>query len=239
VSRLAVVTVAHGRPEHLAAQEETLASSSRPAEVRVHVAAARNRGARRALEQGADVLVFLDVDCLVAPGTLGAYDDAVRERPDVVWCGPVTYLRAADRPYPLHDLSPLDAPHPVRPAPAPGERLLDDRWELFWSLSFAVSAQAWERTGGFDEAYTGYGAEDTDLGQRARAAGLALGWLGDARAYHQHHPTQDPPVQHLADILRNGRLFRDRWGWWPMQGWLTGFERLGLVEQVGDDWRAR
>ena len=46
--------------------------------------------------------------------------------------------------------------------------------------------------------------------------GLARG----ARAYHQHHPSSSPPVQHLADILRNGALFRRRWGRWPMEGWL-------------------
>ena len=47
----------------------------------------------------------------------------------------------------------------------------------------------------------GYGAEDTDLGQRFRALGLGLGWVGDAPAYHQHHPVSDPPVEHVADIF--------------------------------------
>ncbi len=36
-------------------------------------------------------------------------------------------------------------------------------------------------------------------------------------------------MEHLDDVLRNGELFRRRWGWWPMQGWLEGFARLGLV----------
>jgi hypothetical protein len=33
----------------------------------------------------------------------------------------------------------------------------------------------------------------------------------------------------VADIVRNGRLFRDRWGWWPMEGWISSFAALGLV----------
>jgi len=49
---------------------------------------------------------------------------------------------------------------------------------------------------------------------------LGLGWVGGARAYHQHHPVSSPPVEHLDDILRNGRLFHERWGEWPMTGWL-------------------
>lgn len=276
----AVVTLASGRHEHLARQQESLARQPRSlarravgtegaGHLRVLVslgdpdvdddtdpdadvvgldvapgdplplAAGRNAGAARALERGATCLVFLDVDCLAGPGTVAAYAAAVADAPGTVWSGPVTYLRAADRPYPLDDLARLDAPHPARPAPAPGERLMQDSWELFWSLSFALSAPAWGATGGFDEAYDGYGGEDTDFGQRARVAGLRLGWLGDARAYHQHHPTQDPPVQHLHDVLRNARTFHDRWGWWPMTGWLQAFADRGLVhrDEAHDDWR--
>ena len=93
--------------------------------------------------------------------------------------------------------------------------------------------------GGFGEEYVGYGAEDTDYGHRVVAAGAALGWTGSPRAYHQHHPTSSPPIQHLAAILRNGALFRRRWGHWPMQGWLEAFEELGLVVRAGDDWIPR
>jgi hypothetical protein len=44
-------------------------------------------------------------------------------------------------------------------------------------------------------------------------------------------------VQHLADILHNGALFRRRWGRWPMEGWLLEFERMGLVEREDGEWR--
>ncbi|GAB3990593.1 glycosyltransferase family 2 protein [Nocardioides marmoraquaticus] len=265
MSGLAVVTVAHGRHDHLRRQQESLRRSVRLPDVRVVVAmddpdlvlddaevvhlparpdrrlplaAARNAGVRAATDRGADVLVLLDVDCLVAPPTLAAYDAAVREAAGTLWSGPVTYLRADDRPYPLDALDRLDAPHPARPAPAPGRRETGGDWSLFWSLSFAVSADGWAAAGGFDEAYAGYGGEDTDFAQRARAAGLELGWDGGARAYHQHHPTSSPPVQHLDDVLRNGAVFAERWGWWPMTGWLHDFERLGLVRRRGDTWVA-
>ena len=84
--------------------------------------------------------------------------------------------------------------------------------------------------GGFCEDYAGYGAEDTDLAFAARAAGMPLTWVGGAHAWHQHHPTQDPPTGHVRDIVRNARVFHRRWGCWPMVGWLTAFAEAGLVD---------
>ena len=203
------------------------------------LAAARNHGVRTALDLGADVVICLDVDCLAGPALVEEYADLVETQPDVLWSGPVTYL---DPPptdgYDLDGLQLVDAPHPARPAPEPGETVLDGNPDLFWSLSFGVHRNLWTRTGGFCEDYVGYGGEDTDFGHLAVAAGARLGWAGGPRAYHQHHPTEDPPVQHVDDILRNGAIFHERWGRWPMSGWLEEFERLGLVVRDGDGWRA-
>lgn len=198
------------------------------------LAAARNAGARAALEAGSDLLVFLDVDCLPAPGLVGGYRDAAMATGTrgALLCGPVTYLPPpGPAGYDLASLDAYDSPHPARPAPRRGETVLGGPHELFWSLSFAVDAPTWSKIGGFCEDYVGYGGEDTDFGQCARASGVPLAWVGDARAYHQHHPTTDPPVQHLDAILRNAAIFESRWGWWPMQGWLDGFGRAGLIDR--------
>ena len=97
----------------------------------------------------------------------------------------------------------------------------------------------WRELGGFCEQYIGYGAEDTDFGQVAASRGIALTWVGGAWAYHQYHPSSDPPVQHLTDIVRNAAIFHRRWGWWPMTGWLREFERRGLIvfEVRTQTWR--
>jgi hypothetical protein len=41
-------------------------------------------------------------------------------------------------------------------------------------------------------------------------------------------------VQHLTSILRNARIFHQRWGTWPMEGWLSAFEELGLIKRDSD-----
>lgn len=268
-ARTAVVTIAHGRHDHLQRQQQALAACLGPAPDRVVVAmddpwletwtprsgpvptvvpvachrdglplaAARNAGARAALDRGAEVLVFLDVDCLPGQELVRGYTAAVHEESQLVWSGPVTYLPpAATGPNVVHDLERWDDPHPARPVPARGERIRGADPALFWSLSFALSAQTWEATGGFCEEYVGYGGEDTDFARLAVRAGADLGWVGDARAYHQHHPTESPPVRHLEAILRNGAIFADRWGSWPMEGWLREFERAGLVRRRSDGW---
>lgn len=196
---------------------------------------ARNRGARRALDAGHDLLVFLDVDCLPDRHLVAAYEDAARRHPHALLCGPVAYLPPApDGGYTAADLA-RARPHEARPAPPPGEVQLDPHGhDLFWSLSFAVTAATWDTIGGFDEAYVGYGAEDTDLGRRAATRDVPIGWVGGAVAHHQHHPVSRPPVEHLDDVLRNGRLFRERWGRWPMQGWLDAFVVRGLLEPTSD-----
>ena len=86
------------------------------------------------------------------------------------------------------------------------------------------------------EVSRGYGAEDTDFGRKAEMLGIDLAWVGGARAYHQHHPVSDPPVEHLEDILRNGALYARRWGTWPMGGWLNAFEQRGLICPSPEGW---
>jgi N-acetylglucosaminyl-diphospho-decaprenol L-rhamnosyltransferase len=131
-------------------------------------------------------------------------------------------------------------PHAARPAPAPGGVLAatPDQYPLFWSLSFAMTAAAWRdrTTPRFDEGYEGYGGEDTDFAFALRDAGTPMAWVGGADAYHQYHPTSKPPWQHLDDILRNGRRFAQRWGQWPMTGWLEAFEQAGAITRTGDSW---
>ncbi len=192
------------------------------------LAAARNQGATVATQS---TLLFCDVDCIPSADTVDEH--ARHADPDVLVCGPVRYLRqgwqlAASDPKPDISLELQSSPHPVRPAP---ERTTDDeRHELFWSLLFAIERNTWNDIGGFDEHYVGYGAEDTDLAMTARANNVKIRWLPAGAAYHQWHPSSSPPVEHLVDIVDNANRFRQKWGWWPMHGWLQAFAEQDLID---------
>ena len=197
----------------------------------LRLASARNAGAAAAIANGAALIVFLDADCVPGPDLLDRYRAAALDHPDAVLAGPVTYLSSgfdvSNRPA----LKRATAPHAARPNPPDHTTQIaaDDEYPLFWSLSFAVTAATWVRIGGFHEAYEGYGGEDTDFAFTLRSQGVPLVWVGGAHAYHQYHPTSSPPWQHLDDILRNGARFAQRWGEWPMTGWLRAFAEEGAV----------
>jgi GT2 family glycosyltransferase len=206
------------------------------------LARARNLGARQAISRGADFLIFLDVDCVPGRHLVRRYTEyASSQSSPGLLCGPVAYLPPPpEQGYALASLAGLGHPHPARPVPPENGALTGGDHSLFWSLSFGVRASLWQDLGGFCEQYTGYGAEDTDFGQLAASQHVGLTWVGGAWSYHQHHPTSDPPVQHLHDILRNAAIFHRRWGWWPMSGWLQDFARQGLIRfSPGDQtWQA-
>ena len=253
MTRTAVVTITSNRDAHLGRQLIGLAAD--PPDLHVVVgmgerpdvpglvvqvpvpdtglplAAARNAGAAAAIAAGAHVLVFLDVDCIPGPAMVSRYREAAGPLPGpAVLCGPVTYLPPAPPGgYPATGLADLASPHPARPAPPAGQVRPEPRWELFWSLSFALTAADWIRLGGFCEQYTGYGGEDTDFAVTASAAGATLYWVGGATAFHQHHPPSRTTPARVAEIVRNATLFRRRHGWWPMSGWLSELAHAGLV----------
>lgn len=203
---------------------------------RLPLASARNLGARTAMGHCADLIVFLDVDCIPGADMLARYAAAA----DVdceggggrsLLCGPVTYLPPSPSGWSADALLAATDPHPARPNPPPNTVLVGTDYDLFWSLSFASTPSTWQVTGGFEEDYAGYGGEDTDFAATAQAADVGLLWVGGAHAYHQYHPVSSPPVERLDDIIRNSALFHRRWNRWPMTGWLDEFERRGLIER--------
>jgi GT2 family glycosyltransferase len=250
-----VVVIAADRDEHLARLLDGLAEQARRADrvvvvdmagtadlttgapfdvERVAVArdgstlplgAARNAGAAAL---GCDVTVFLDVDCIPHPSLVADYAAALTARPDVLACGRVRYLCEGWSGTTPAMLDACSTVHAARPTPAVDE-LDTQRHELFWSLNFAVTATTWGRLGGFDPSFRGYGAEDTDLGLRARQLDIPLLWVAGALAYHQWHPPTRRDPSRTPELVANARRFHRRWGSWPMRGWLDELAADGAV----------
>lgn len=190
------------------------------------LAAARNTAARAA---NGEYLLFLDVDCIPMRDLIDAMGDHLA-RNDALICAEALYLGPDDArgTWDEEGLRLSAVPHPVRRFPAEGLRA-ETHAGLFWSLVFGIRHARFTALGGFDEAFSGYGAEDTDFGFRSHRAGVPLLFMGGAGAFHQHHAVYDPPLQHVEDIVRNAQLFYDRWRIWPMEGWLAAFAEAGFV----------
>lgn len=226
------ITAALDRPEALARAVPASHVVEAPGR---NLAAARNHAARTAISRGAEVLIFLDADCVASADLVTYYLEALGRHPDAVVAGPVTYMAPGE----LRTTNP--DPHPARPNPPAGQTLPARDYDLFWSLSFATTAATWERIeelfGGFDEGFSGYGGEDTDFARNLRAHGIGLYWVGGAHAYHQWHEVSSPPWEHLDDILANSAYFHSKWGQWPMEGWLRAFADAGAIELIDGTWR--
>lgn len=201
----------------------------------IPLARARNTAARQAF---GDLLVFLDVDCIAHPSCVSDYLTASQSH-DGVFMGEVGYLPkgATDGGIDFALFENLAVRHSERPGPpASGLRACED-YRCFWSLNFAMSAELFHASGGFDEAFDGYGGEDTDFGRTLSSQGVPLWWVKGAKTYHQYHPHFMPPVHHLDSVLANAATFARKWGQPTMQHWLRAFVLMGLVERTDKGWR--
>lgn len=195
---------------------------------------ARSRNTAAAAAQS-ELLLFLDVDCIPGPTYVEDMVTAI-ERSRGLVMGDVRYLPADTAPanWALADLEAAAIPHPRRPLTEPRELLFMREYHLFWSLSFGLFKKDFERLGGFDTRFRGYGGEDTDFAFTARKAKLPF-YVYGTPVYHQHHATHTPPLNHLQDIVVNARAFHRKWGHWPMEGWLNEFEQRGYVRWTEDE----
>ena len=184
------------------------------------LAHARNFAAQKA---SFDNMVFLDADCIPAADFLEEYESAFHTT-DSLFSGRVAYLPKAvmQKPDLLQVMAQYGIPDPVRGG-------VDQYpYQLFWSLNFGCSKTTYTKIGGFDEDFSGYGAEDTDFGFAANKQQVDLITI-NAMAYHQYHPSYDPPLNHLEAIVKNAVKFNAKWQTWPMEGWLNKFCAMGYT----------
>ncbi|MBU1252882.1 MAG: glycosyltransferase [Alphaproteobacteria bacterium] len=196
---------------------------------------ARNAAATKT---SGDLLIFLDADCIPSPTLIEDYALAAA-LDDGVLMGEVGYLPkgATDEGIDSARFEREAVKHPERAGPPPGMVGRCGDYRGFWSLNFALPKTIFERLGGFDERYLGYGGEDADFGRTLAEKGVPLWWARGAKVYHQHHHIQIPPVHHLDGVLANAAAFEDKWGEPTMENWLGAFRLMGLIERKRTGFR--
>ena len=215
----------------------------------------RNLGAQHASQ---NALIFLDVDCIVAPYFIEQFSLKLQRHPEALLMGQPRYLI---RPLsseeslqlklgqlPTSHLDELSVYNPYRFNFDPSESIPSkpatdsdsdgtlqtalqqtEDYGAFWSLCFGITRQQFDKIGGFDTQYIGYGAEDTDFAFTTRSLGINF-YLSADVAYHQQHSVSRPPLNHLDSIVINANRFYQKWQHWPMQGWLEQFVSMGLID---------
>lgn len=138
-------------------------------------AVARNAGARVAR---ADVLVFVDSDCVVHEDALAKMQAALEADPD------------ASALFGSYD------DNPAHPTAISAYRNLLHHWvhhhgpreaSTFWAGCGAIRKRVFEAVGGFDESYRRPSIEDIELGMRIKASGGRILLLPEIQCKHLKH----------------------------------------------------
>jgi GT2 family glycosyltransferase len=162
------------------------------------LARARNLGARHA---SGGLLVFLDCDMIPDPNWLAAHVETFESGADVVSLGFRTHfdidkfdLSSIEEAVQRDDLGDLfatgrtEVPDWIEFHLHRTEGLsyrYDDAFRVVTGGNLAVGRSLFEEVGGFDESFTQWGGEDTELGYRLWIAGAELSPTREAHCWHQ------------------------------------------------------
>jgi GT2 family glycosyltransferase len=176
-------------------------------------AAARNLGVHTAANE---IILFVDADEIVPPTLAEQHLRYHRIRPDAVVLGPRGYLPQTTgldlqkpfRPDDHPDRVDSDARDQVLAALSDNLNDLATCWHYLFTCNASVRRDALLDAGGFDEGFSGWGLEDSELGYRLRRRGMAFAYHPGARIYHQHRQTMTPRM--YEEWCGNLRYFIER-----------------------------
>jgi glycosyltransferase involved in cell wall biosynthesis len=73
-------------------------------------------------------------------------------------------------------------------------------WILFWSHNFLIRKTAFDKIGGFDEAFLGWGCEDVELGYRLTKNQLLFDFI-ENHVFHFHETNKFNPGKYLNSLV--------------------------------------
>lgn len=134
---------------------------------------ARNVGASHARGR---ILAYCDGDDMVGSGWLRAAYAGLPGGAQAAVSGPI--LRLAPGGVPTSDvlMGTLDG---IRP-----DHGGTGNYPCFWGCNFAITSEAFQEVGGFDEALPPYGCDDIDICIRLAGRGLEIGFVPDMAVYY-------------------------------------------------------
>ncbi|MCW8090968.1 glycosyltransferase family 2 protein [Alteromonas sp. ASW11-130] len=200
--------------QHFAIHHKFVANEPLP------IAKARNKGFQACIT---DKIIYMDVDCICSPELFDGLLKSLEKKRVVM--PQVRYLNSIPEHCDYHALTTQAAEDPAKPWLPLNH---DIGFENFSTLTFAINQADFDDVGGFDEAFHGYGVGDMDFASRCEAEGLSL-YLIPEEVLHQYHPTFDPPINHLFDIVNNASVFKRKWGRYPLEQYLKQFAEEGLI----------
>ena len=171
------------------------------------VAATRNAGARAA---AAPVLAFVDAGTRPLAGSVEAH---LRAHKAAELAGSTTVVVGRVAGYDNRTAS--EDAGSAEPAGDMRDEELDRfsrtlentclPWRLAWTANLSVDAKVFASVGGFDERFTGWGAEDMELAYRLHRFGARFCWSDEACAVECPHPRDMP--SNIVSNRRNQQLF--------------------------------
>ena len=175
-------------------------------------------------------IIYLDVDCLCPPDLFEAVLAELRDGQLVT-----TQMRFLPSQVEAQDYATLHNEAVSAPDAVQLSHNQPAAWSHFHALMFSITAADFARTGGFDESYNGVGVGDIDFAARCEELGFGL-YMITNEVLHQFYPGTEPPVHQLFDIVNNATRYKQKWGEYPLQGWLQQFARDGLIN---DDYETQ
>ena len=145
--------------------------------------AARNAGVRAA---SGDVVVFVDDDVRLPERFLFAHASAHAARAGRAVSGPILNVASAA----------------ARPVPT----VSNYSGAFFCTCNVSVARRAFDAVGGFDETFTLYGWEDTELGLRLRESAIGRGFAWDAYLWHIKPPHVETLETVVQKTVERGRM---------------------------------